>query len=248
MTTIAAAPPPSAAGWLVALPVGGETISLLPATTIIHFATPPSERSVREARLPVLLPAGSLVTAATATITARTAGLTPIGDVAAVRSPGPDPTAPSRTLVVDFQGLRTVSFVDAPATVEQVARWDGAGFRPIDGADGTFGGGLAFPETQAERLELTLSGPVAPADLAAEGTVAMTTPPSDVELLVGGEQAYLAPGPVTASDDDGQVLVADVDVTASVAAAAAATEAVTSTSATTTWPSSSDADTGPGAR
>jgi hypothetical protein len=164
----------------------------------------------------VVLPAGAVVTQAVVRLSAEApVNPTPVGGIATVRAAAGAPALASRDLVIDFGVLRTVSAVDAPAAISGIGLWRGTSFNEFVPQD--FGGRVAeFTEVQAERLLVNLADPVAPATLAADGRVTTTTPPADLELLVGGVRAYQRPGPVPAAFTE------DVDVTAALQAAVAA--------------------------
>jgi hypothetical protein len=146
-----------------------------------------------------------------------------IAGAAEVRPAQGDPTQPSTALIIDFQGLRTVSEVVGTAVIHSVAPWLGTKFdvtnlqltHSIDGE------AVTFKEVQTERLLVTFKTPVAPSDLAANGAVVIPTPPSNLELLVNGTRAWFQAGAVP-----NPFSLNDIDITAAVAAAAASGSAV----------------------
>jgi hypothetical protein len=164
---------------------------------IVRLSAPPATATAAEVPIDVELPAGAVVQGATLRLGADAAGTTFIGDAASVRAASGDPTSSSSQLVVDFGGMRTVSAVSAPdgSTIEEVRPWLGTSFGGDDIADGLFGfGGVSFTEVQTERLLVQLGSSLAPAALAAGGKVVVSTPPSDLEVLVDGVQAFIRPG------------------------------------------------------
>ena len=83
--------------------------------------------------------------------------------------------------------------------------------------DGGFEGNgflaATFNELQTERLLVGVANAIAPSALADGGKVTTTTPPADLELLVGGTRVFFRPGPAPPGFSQ------DVDVTAAVQAA-----------------------------
>lgn len=172
----------------------------------IELPVPPVTASAAELSLDIDLPATAIVLDGSITVTADAAGHTPIATVAQVRASSGDPAAASAQLVVDFGGMRTISAVSVGghATIQSVSVWLGTKFDDAGLTPTPFGvDGLQFSEVQTERLQLTLSATVAPADAMADGTVIMTTPPADMELLVNGTRAWFRPGaaPTPFSED-----------------------------------------------
>jgi hypothetical protein len=159
---------------------------------------PEAKVSAAELELTITLPPNSIVLSAEMTVKADPAGNTPIGNVAQVRAAAGDPNAASNELVVDFGGMRTVSAVTlgSAIAVQEVRPWMGMQFAPDQPAGITSFGltGKGFPEVQTERLLLKLSNSVAPDYAMANGTVIVSTPPADLELLVEGARAWFRPG------------------------------------------------------
>ena len=113
--------------------------------------------------------------------------------------------------------MRTVSLLAGPGgtTISSVAPWLGTKFdtdHPL-----TLGLNGSFQEVQTERLLVTLSQSTAPSAMAADGVVTMSSPPSDVELLVNGTQVFFRSGPAPAGFSQ------SVPIAAAVQAAADAT-------------------------
>ena len=54
---------------------------------------------------------------------------------------------------------------------------------------------MQFTEVQTERLLVHFSGSLGADDLAANGSVAVLSPPADLELLVNGTRAWFNAGP-----------------------------------------------------
>ena len=163
------------------------------------------------------LPAGAIVQRAVYTVRARPAGLVTIGTIAQVR-PGT-----GGDFVVDFQGMRTVERVHAPVAITEIRPWAGTQF-----ADDSLGGNGAskdkqFTEVLTERLLVHFAGSLGADDLAANGSVAVLSPPADLELLVNGTRAWFNAGPAKPGGDpaDPAAFVVDVDLTAAVRAAVA---------------------------
>jgi hypothetical protein len=163
---------------------------------------------------------GAVVRQAVVTVTAGPVGTAFVGDVAQVR-PAQGGDEDSDSLVVDFQGLRTVSQVASPGLprIRLVQPWLGTGFDDASLVDGA-SEDHSFNEILTERLLLVLERPVAPADLARLGKVTVPTPPADLELSVNGVRAWFNAGPAKPSAGAAGFR-ADVDVTAAVAAAVA---------------------------
>lgn len=134
------------------------------------------------------VPVGAIVLGATATVTAKPAGLATISSVAQVR----DGTGSS--LVVDFQGMRTVDRIQAPRPIKSIAPWAGTKFGDTT-EFGVVDGDQSFSEIQAERVRVDLSTGISADALAADGAVEVLTPPADLELLVNGTRAWFAAGP-----------------------------------------------------
>lgn len=171
------------------------------------------ETSATQVVTDLLLPPGAVVTQVLVRITADAPGVTTIGGIATVRAAAGDPTEAAEALVIDFGTLRTVAAVAAPVAITSVAPWLGTTFgdaidlvRSLDGRDAT------FTELQTERLLVTLASARPPADVARDGLVITTTPPADLELLVGARRVFVRAGPAPAA------FTTDVDVTAEVQA------------------------------
>jgi hypothetical protein len=159
------------------------------------------------------LPAGAVVTQATFTVAAGPPEhATPAGDIGTVRASSGPPGEPSDELVLDFGVLRTVSSVDAPAAISSVKGWRGTQF-DMDIASDENSAYVEFTEVQTERLLVKLTSQLSPASFAQDGTVTTTTPPADLELLVGGTRAWNQAGPVPEGFSQ------DVDVTTALQAA-----------------------------
>ena len=182
----------------------------LPPIMISVGATPSSGEVVVDLAVPV----GAVVTQVNATVTADAPGRTNIGGIATVRASAGDPTSASTELVVDFGTLRTASSIDVPGTaaVSKVMPWIGTKFDGTVTLIGT-GGWVDFQELQTERLLVKMSSSVSPATMATDGKVTTTTPPSDLELMVGATRAWLRPGPAP----DG--FTETIDITTAVQAA-----------------------------
>lgn len=171
---------------------------------------------------------GALVRAVTVDVTAEAAGEVLVGDVATVRSAGDDPDAKSKVIIVDFNGLRTVSsIVDAGPTkattdfesdLKSVRIWVGSAF--ADPASGTPISN--FSETLTERLELTYASDQEPKDVERDIRVRLPAPPQSVEVRVNGGRVWSGLIGAQGEGPGAQTITADVDVTASVAAAAQA--------------------------
>ena len=177
----------------------------------LAFAPSPTEAA---AELEVVAPLGlrAVVIDGQVTITARPAGTTTIGDVATVRAASGNPAASSTQLVVDFGGMRTVSALGAPegTSITGLEVWLGTAF---SGEDLTGDGSAEFQqfqEVQTERLLVTLDDTTAPGDLADDGIVTTSTPPADLELLVGGRRSWSRPGAVPAGFEETIAIKADL--------------------------------------
>ena len=163
------------------------------------------------------LPAGAIVQRAVYTVTARPAGLVTIGSVAQVRA------GAGGDFVVDFQGMRTVERVHAPIAITQIRPWAGTQFANASIVPDNASTDKQFTEVQTERLLVHFSGSLGADDLAANGSVAVLSPPADLELLVNGTRAWFNAGPAkpTGEAGDPSAFVAAVDLTAAVRAAVA---------------------------
>ena len=174
------------------------------------FAPSPTEAA---AELEVVAPLGqrAVVIDGQVTVTARPAGTTTIGDVATVRAASGDPAGSSTQLVVDFGGMRTVSALGAPdgSSITGLEVWLGTAFSGEDLTDGN-AEFQQFQEVQTERLLVTLDDTTAPAELAEDGIVTTSTPPADLELLVGGRRSWSRPGAVPAGFEETVAIKADL--------------------------------------
>ena len=213
--------------------VGGATLtgsvelgaSGLP-TKFVVLALDQVSDSTAAVALELELPAGAIVADARVEIEARPAGRTAIGNLATVRPASGASAEPTKELVVDFGGLRTVSTISTPSSLTGLRPWLGTGF-PSSGElvpSGPLRKGearteFAFTEVATERLLVSLAGAVTPAGLAAAGRITQQDPPADLEVVVGGEQVDFRPGPVRGS---GSHLLAEIDITAAVQRAVAA--------------------------
>lgn len=144
------------------------------------------------------IPTGAVVTRAVVELTADAPGTTPIGGIATVRAAAGQPESSSTKLVVDFKTLRTVSALAAPAAIVSITPWAGTKFdKEVPSMlKSPSGMEASFTELQTERLLVELSTSKSPATFAAEGLVTTTTPPADLELLVGDVRVWFRPGPV----------------------------------------------------
>jgi hypothetical protein len=153
------------------------------------------------------LPVGAIVQRAVYTVRARPAGLVTIGTIAQVR-PGT-----GGDFVVDFQGMRTVERVHAPVAITEIRPWAGTQF--ADDSVGAKGASTdkQFTEVLTERLLVHFAGSLGADDLAANGSVAVLSPPADLELLVNGTRAWFNAGPAKPGGDpaDPAAFVVDVD-------------------------------------
>jgi hypothetical protein len=181
--------------------------------------SPPSASSVVGSVAQVLVPASAglvAVRSAHATIQASMPDAATVAGAAQVRANPGDPTS----LVLDFQGLRTVSEVTAPSGVAITGVHAWLGTRFDDTAVTTIEipvRTVAFKELQTERLLVSLDSEVDPAAFAAAASVVLPTPPSDLELLVNGVRAWFRRGPI-----EGAQFATTIDLSAAVAAAVAA--------------------------
>lgn len=163
------------------------------------------------------------VSKAFATVTASMPPAANLAGAAEVRASQGDPKARSQTLIVDFQGQRTVSEIAGPdnVTIQSVAPWLGTKFDDPTTMSITPGAAVTFKEIQTERLLVTLASPILPADFAQNGSVVIPTPPSNLELLVNGTRAWFSAGPAV-----GDPFTAKVDISGPVSTAAATGQAV----------------------
>lgn len=162
----------------------------------------------------IVLPAGAVVTGALFEVSASAPPTaTAVGGIASVRAAAGAPATASSDIVIDFGVLRTVSSLNAPRNISRIEGWRGTEFDQDVYSNGTSSPSVQFTEVQTERLLVTLASSVSPASFAADAKVTTTTPPADLELLVGGERAYTRAGPVP------QGFSEQVDVTAALQAA-----------------------------
>ena len=158
------------------------------------------------------------VQSAQAVITASMPTAATLAGAAQVRvSPGD-----SKVLVLDFQGLRTITELSAPSgvTIKNIQAWLGTKFddKSVAGFPASGGNAVAFQELQAERLLVTLDKAVSNvAAFAAQAAVVIPTRPSDLEVLVNGTRAFFQAGPIP-----GPQFAATVDLTEAVIAAVGA--------------------------
>ena len=185
---------------------------------------PPTASAVVGSAEQTLVPKGPAAVAvreAHADITASMPAAATLAGAAQVRANPGDATL----LVLDFQGLRTVTELAAPSgvTIKNIQAWLGTKFDDKSVAGFPAGGAnaVAFQEVQAERLLVTLDHAVKPSDFAAGSSVVIPTPPSNLELLVNGTRAWFQSGPIKGSQ-----FSARIDLTAAVTAAAASGDAV----------------------
>lgn len=179
------------------------------ASTVAAEAT---QTLVTKAQQPVAVLSAQAVIGASMPAAATIAG------AASVRvNPGSNGTV----LVLDFQGLRTITELAAPPgfIITMVNAWLGTKFdtKAVQGFPDGGGRGVAFQELQAERLLVTLNKAIDPAAFASGGSVVLPTPPSDLELLVNGTRAFFQKGPIKGSS-----FSKTVDLTDAVAAAVVA--------------------------
>jgi hypothetical protein len=220
----------------VTVQVQGQGFSSFGAQTVVEnfaidfelfsFAVKPPQGSVAASVEQVLFSALStppVVSQVIAHVEASMPSAATIAGAAEVRPAQGDPTSSSTALIIDFQGLRTVSEVVGTAVIASVQPWLGTKFdaaiEPLTFS--TDSKAVTFQEVQTERLLVTFTTSVSPADLAANGAVVIPTPPSDIELLVNGTRAWFQAGPVSNPFSAGPI-----DLTAAVTAAAASGGAV----------------------
>ena len=158
----------------------------------------------------------------TVTVGASMPAAATIAGAAEVRAAQGDPGSSALALIVDFQGQRTVSELVGTAVIVSVAPWLGTKFD--DNLDLTWSvdqKAVTFQEVQTERLLVTFQTKVSPADLAANGSVVIPTPPSNLELLVNGTRAWFKSGPVSNPYSE-----SGIDITAAVSTAAASGQVI----------------------
>ena len=184
-------------------------ITMIPATAEVVEA-------VTSVSAELEVPAGSIVDRATVLVRAWPPLHSKVGDVAETRD---DPNG----VVIDFGRMRSVNRVAVSgATVTTVAPWLGTQFQAgFESSDDD--GARTFSEVSTERLLIGTSA--GHAKVATDGTVDLTSGPTDLDLLVGGRRAWFHPneakraaiGTTPAPDD---YFVALIDVTEAVTTAA----------------------------
>jgi hypothetical protein len=179
----------------VVSPQASTSVSSVQVTVVPAQATPP------------------FVAQATANLTAAAPGLTALAGVAQVRASQGDPTASSTGLVIDFQTQRTVSELYAPVAIQSVYPWVGNQFRrqQVANVQGRGTGHVSFDELVTERLLVSLASATDPATFTAGATVAIPTPPANLELLVGSTRVWFNAG--AAIGDQGGSFSKEIDVT-----------------------------------
>jgi hypothetical protein len=180
--------------------------------------------SVDQSLVPATL-APAAVHKAHAAVTASMPDAAKVEGAAQVRANPGD----ASSLVLDFQGLRTVTELAAPSgvTITNVQAWLGTKFDDQSVAGFPDGGAnaVAFQEVQAERLLVTLDRrTVTPQAFATGSSVVLPTPPADLEILVNGVRAWFRPGPINEKQFSDTI-----DIGTAVSAAADAGGAVTVT-------------------
>jgi hypothetical protein len=218
----------------MALNLSGQTFEMAGSKTFVSnenvlfvylsqpgVVSPPSASSVVGSLEQKLVDAAQqpvAVQSAQAVITASMPAAATLAGAAQVRV---NPGSQNKVLVLDFQGLRTITELAAPpgTKITDVRAWLGTAFadKSVAGFPSSGGNAVAFQELQAERLLVTLDKAVSdPAAFAASASVVIPTPPSGLELLVNGTRAFFRPEPI----DDPQ-FTATVDLTEAVTAAVA---------------------------
>ena len=188
-----------------------------------RVTVPPATSSVSSVQVTLIpaLPTPPFVNQATVALTAAAPARATLASVAQVRAAQGDAGSSSSSLVIDFQAQRTVSELDGPVAIHSVAPWLGTKFDdPVTGLDGKDSTAVTFPELQTERLLVQLGSAASPATFAAQGAVVIPTPPSNLELLVGGTRVWFNAGPAVGAG--GGAFAQTVDVTDAVFAAASA--------------------------
>ena len=200
----------SLVGVLSATEIAGTYIAFLDLPTISRSDP---EVSTSQVLTNLLVPPGAVVTRAEVQVSAAAPGTTTIGGIATVRAASGEPDSVSDELVIDFGTLRTVSALAAPSGIETVTPWAGTKFSgPVNLVKSLSGREVSFTELQTERLLVDLAGNVRPADFASTGLLTTTTPPADLELVVGATRVWFRQGAVPPG------FVETVDVTAPVQA------------------------------
>jgi hypothetical protein len=187
----------------------GDLGAIVDRPYLAVFATSASGYEVAEE---LALPPGAVVTRALFTVAGKAPALpTPVGGIAVVRAAAGAPASSSSELAIDFGVLRTVSGLGSPITISSIMAWRGTRFdlSVVSAVNST---SATFTEVQTERLLVNLASSVSPATFAAGATVSTSTPPADLELLVGGTRVWARPGPTPAGFSE------TVDVTAALQA------------------------------
>ncbi len=187
--------------------------------------TSPAEPSGRTAEVSVTLPAQALVDAATATVSARAPGRTPLSGIAQVRSTGDDPAASANSLVLDFGGFATLSGLDLPVGVSSVLTWTGAAFAALTGVS-ISGGQAAFAgEVMTTKLLVNLDRAASPATVQNEGFASLPAVPTGMSLTVDGATVWRADPALILAKGSAEA-GADVDITTFLRAAIGAADRV----------------------
>jgi hypothetical protein len=203
---------------------GGMTVAAndeIGFVSLLRATTPPAASEVMGSVERTLIPASTptvVVNSAKANVTASMPSAATLAGAAELRAASGD----TSSLVVDFQGQRTVSELIAPSdvTITNLHAWLGTSFdttKDVDGFTVQGGNDVTFTELQTERLLVKVDGAASVDSFAQNGSVVLPTPPSDLELLVNGTRAWFAPGPISTA----QFAANDIDLTNAVAAAAA---------------------------
>lgn len=186
--------------------------------------SPPTPTTIVASAEQTLVPKGPAAVAVQEAHAAITASMPPAATLAGAAQVRANP-GDSKSLVVDFQGLRTVTELAAPSgvTITNIQAWLGTKFDDKTVAGFPDGGaqGVAFEELQTERLLVTLDSNTTPAAFATGSSVVLPTLPSNLELLVNGTRAWFQAGPIKSAH-----FSATIDLTAAVTAAAASGDAV----------------------
>ncbi len=196
---------------LFALDLNATTLLFGPGIyALIPALFPAATTSGSEVESELAVPAGAVVSQAVVRVTASAPKRTPINGVATVRASSGDPEAPSSSMIIDFGVMRNVSSLEGPAAIYRVAPWLGTSFDEGGYREG--GDSIDFQELQTERLLVEFSEVVSAAALAAMH-ITTSTPPADLDLLVGGTRAWFRQGAVPTDFTE------EVDITAAVQAA-----------------------------
>jgi len=204
---------------------GGKTVTAneeIGFVSVIRASIPPLASAVMGSVVQTLITASTptvLVNSAKASVTAS---MPPAATLAGAAELRPAP-GDSSSLVIDFQGQRTVNELIAPSgvTITSLHAWLGTSFdttsKNVAGFTVTGGNDATFTELQTERLLVTVDGEASVTSFAQSGSVVLPTPPADLELLVNGTRAWFAPGPISTA----QFAAKDIDILKAVAEAAA---------------------------